>query len=132
MKFNLYFTQIGFCFLVVSVSTVAQTSNSKNVLFLGNSYTSANNLPQMIADAAASVGDTLNYESETPGGAFLANLINFPSYYNGVSKIMNGGWDHVVMQDQSLAYSNYVPLHVNAAHQLDSCPTFHVFCKKGI
>ena len=72
---------------------------TKKVLFLGNSLTYVNNLPQMIADAAASTGDTLIFDSNCIGGYHL-----YDHYGNTVSKqkIMAGGWDYVVLQDQSL------------------------------
>ena len=44
-------------------------SQSLDVLFIGNSYTYANNMPQMVSEIALSFGDTLNFESSTPGGA---------------------------------------------------------------
>jgi len=46
-------------------------SQTKRVLFLGNSYTSTNDLPQMIANVANSVGDTLEWDVEAPGGYYL-------------------------------------------------------------
>jgi hypothetical protein len=70
----------------------------KRALFLGNSYTAANNLPQMVADVAASAGDTLWFDSNTPGGYTLqghsTNTIS-------LGKIAAGGWDYVVLQEQS-------------------------------
>ncbi len=70
----------------------------KRALFLGNSYTAANNLPQMVADVAASAGDTLWFDSNTPGGYTLqghsTNTIS-------LGKITAGGWDYVVLQEQS-------------------------------
>ncbi|MBS1687131.1 MAG: hypothetical protein JSS96_00280, partial [Bacteroidetes bacterium] len=46
---------------------------TKRVLFLGNSYTYVNNLPQMVADVAASVGDTLIYDYYAPGSYSIGN-----------------------------------------------------------
>ena len=39
-----------------------RAQNTKRVLFLGNSYTAYNNLPQMTASMAASVGKTLIFD----------------------------------------------------------------------
>ena len=39
----------------------------KEVLFVGNSYTYQNNLPQLVSDIATSFGDTLNYDSSLLG-----------------------------------------------------------------
>ena len=70
----------------------------RNALFLGNSYTQVNNLPQLISDYAVSMNDTLSFESNTPGGYTLdQHFTNTTS----TGKIINGGWDYVVMQEQS-------------------------------
>jgi PKD repeat protein len=67
-------------------------------LFLGNSYTGYNNLPQMIADVALSAGDTLIFDLNVPGGYRL-----FDHRGDAVSqnKIQAGAWDYVVLQEQS-------------------------------
>jgi PKD repeat protein len=71
---------------------------TKRALFLGNSYTSVNNLPQLVADVAASAGDTLIIDSNTPGGYTLQNhSVNSSS----LAKIALGNWDYVVLQEQS-------------------------------
>lgn len=70
----------------------------KRALFLGNSYTNVNNLPKMVADIAASMGDTLIYDSNTPGGYTLqAHSTNATS----LAKIGAGNWDFVILQEQS-------------------------------
>ena len=74
----------------------AQQSNK--VLFLGNSYTGVNNLPQIISDIALSVGDTLIFDSHTPGGY---QLIDHSLNTVSQNKIMAGGWDYIVLQGQS-------------------------------
>ncbi len=71
---------------------------SYRVLFLGNSYTSVNNLPQIIHDVALSAGDTLVFDSYTPGGY---HLIQHSTDAISQNKIMTGGWDYVVIQGQS-------------------------------
>lgn len=70
----------------------------QRVAFLGNSYTQYNNLPQLIADCASSVGDSLETERSTPGGYTLeAHSTN----ENSLALIMQGNWDFVVLQEQS-------------------------------
>jgi len=71
---------------------------SHKVLFLGNSYTGVNNLPQLVHDVALSAGDTLLFDSHTPGGY---QLISHSQDATSQSKINAGGWDYVVMQGQS-------------------------------
>ena len=73
-------------------------SQSLDVLFIGNSYTYANNMPQMVSEIALSFGDTLNFESSTPGGAtFNVHSTNI----NTLNKISQKPWDYVVLQAQS-------------------------------
>jgi len=79
---------------LVSVYTSAQTS----VLFLGNSYTAFNNLPQITTDVAASAGFEMTTGANTPGGFTLSGHSN-----NVTSQqlIAEGTWDYVVLQEQS-------------------------------
>lgn len=83
-------------FFIIPLCATAQTS--KRVLFLGNSYTNVNNLPQLIADLAISVGDTLIFDSNMPGGYTLQG---HSSNTTSLQKIMVGHWDAVVLQEQS-------------------------------
>jgi hypothetical protein len=92
-----------FLFILISVFLIhlgfdSNAQITRNVLFLGNSYTAVNNLPQIIHDIAYTGGDTLNFDGNTPGGFQLINHSNDPTTQ---SKIMAGGWDYVVMQGQS-------------------------------
>lgn len=72
--------------------------SSHKVLFLGNSYTGVNNLPQLIYNVALSAGDTLVFDSHTPGGYQLADHNLDMTSQN---KIMAGGWNYVILQGQS-------------------------------
>ena len=84
----------------------AQTK--KKILFLGNSYTYANNLPQLIADVALSKSDTVVYDQNTPGGyTFNAHCSNAITW----QKIRSQKWDVVVLQAQSQEPS-YSPTNV--------------------
>ena len=67
------------------------------VLFIGNSYTQANNLPQMVADIAQSMGEGMEYRSNTPGGC----TFEMHCHNQSMTWICEGGWDFVVMQEQS-------------------------------
>ena len=68
------------------------------VLFIGNSYTYVNNLPQLIASMAESGGDTIVFSSSLPGGSTFNNHLNNSTT---TSLIQQGGWDYVVLQGQS-------------------------------
>lgn len=83
------------CFIANTFALHAQT---KKVLFLGNSYTGSNNLPNLIYQLALSNNDTLDYDSNTPGGyTYEAHSTNTTS----LNKIAAQDWDHVVLQEQS-------------------------------
>jgi hypothetical protein len=68
------------------------------VLFIGNSYTYVNNLPQLFHDIALSKGDTVIFDSYTPGGYTLQGHSSDP---NTISKINSQQWDFVILQEQS-------------------------------
>ena len=73
-------------------------AQSIDILFIGNSYTYANNMPQMVSELALSFGDTLNFQTSTFGGA------TFNSHSSNVSTldmISQKNWDYVVLQGQS-------------------------------
>jgi hypothetical protein len=81
-----------------SLGTALQAQFTYRVLFLGNSYTGVNNLPQLTASAALSAGDTLLFDSNTPGGY---QLVDHAADITSQNKIMAGGWHYVVIQGQS-------------------------------
>ena len=68
------------------------------ILFIGNSLTSANNLPGTVADIAKSHGYRVIYDSHTPGGA---RLVHHASNSSVLQKIKEKPWDFVVFQEQS-------------------------------
>lgn len=84
--------------LLFSSQQIIIAQQKKKVLFIGNSYTAYNNLPQLTANVALSTGDTLVFDSNTPGGqTFQGHSTNSQT----TSKIQAGGWDFVVLQEQS-------------------------------
>lgn len=89
----------------------AQISSKKiRVLFIGNSYTYVNNLPQLAASIALSKGDTLIFDSYCPGGYTFNNHVNDA---NTQAKIALGNWNYVVLQAQSQEPS-FSPTQVSA------------------
>lgn len=82
---------------VFSIAT-ASAQTVQRALFIGNSYTATNNLPQMVADCAESVGDSLYYETNSPGG-YTFELHTTNATTTGL--IAEGIWDYVVLQEQS-------------------------------
>ncbi|GAB5557689.1 MAG: hypothetical protein SchgKO_19020 [Schleiferiaceae bacterium] len=73
-------------------------SQTEKVLFIGNSYTGYNNLPNLTALVANGAGDTLIHDAHTPGGNTIQMHANNPA---AIAKIYSNDWDHVVLQCQS-------------------------------
>ena len=85
-------------FIVGFVPIFVFSQQTKEVLFIGNSYTNYNNLPSLVQEIALSFGDTLIHDSSTQGGAGF----NFHSTnINTLNKISQKPWDYVVLQAQS-------------------------------
>ncbi|MFO7723589.1 MAG: PKD domain-containing protein [Bacteroidales bacterium] len=85
-------------FLSQTIILAVPGQASKRALFLGNSYTAAHNIPGMVADAALSAGDTLLWDSNTPGGYTLQG---HSTDAGSLGLIAQGNWDFVVLQEQS-------------------------------
>ena len=87
---------IIFSFFFISVITVM--GQKAKILFLGNSYTAVNDLPGTLYNLALSGGDTIIYNSNTPGGyTFQMHSTDAIT----LAKINNDQWDYVVLQEQS-------------------------------
>ena len=80
----------------------------KTVLFIGNSYTYVNNLPDLINQIAIDKGNQLIYETHTPGGATLSQHATNSNvqYLLGATE-----WDYVILQEQS-QYPSFPPSQV--------------------
>lgn len=77
-------------------------SPDHNVLFIGNSYTHYNNMPEMVAEIADANGVSIETEMIAPGGAFLHEHLGNPEV---LQAIQSGDYDIVVLQEQSVAPS---------------------------
>ena len=87
--------------LLIGLTANAQIIYRK-VLFLGNSYIFVNDLPALTSALASSAGDSLYYDSNTPGGyTFGWQPIAHATDAVSLSKIGQEGWDFVIMQEQS-------------------------------
>ncbi|MBL7706026.1 MAG: PKD domain-containing protein [Taibaiella sp.] len=86
--------------LILLLSITATQLHAKKVraLFLGNSYTDYNNLPELVKQLALSAGDTLEYSKNTPGGYTLEG---HSTNSTSLNLIQAGNWDYVVLQEQS-------------------------------
>ena len=76
------------------------------VAFIGNSYTFFNDLPTMFATLAALLPSPINvtHLQATPGGSSIADHANASTTAGKETRMLldaPGGWDYVVLQDQS-------------------------------
>ena len=88
---------IGILLLLLALGKPSWAQQPPRVFFVGNSYTQVNDLPRMVADIAQSMGDTMTYASNTPGGCTFEMHCSNAS----MDKICQGGWDFVILQEQS-------------------------------
>ncbi len=97
---------IALCLLVAGVvvgcagsSGCAVTDGScVRVLFLGNSFTSTNDLPATFAGLAAAAGRRVEVAMVANGGE---TLTDHAAAADDAAQLSAGGWDYVVLQEQS-------------------------------
>ncbi len=82
----------------LGVAPTARDEGAVRILFIGNSLTSANNLPAMIANIAQSQGINVIHDAHTPGGA---KLRNHATNKDVLRKLAERSWNFVVLQEQS-------------------------------
>jgi hypothetical protein len=86
---------------------------SLRLLFIGNSFTQRNDLPGLLAALAASAEPPIAIESER----VIVNGASLRLHWNGgtaLARIEQGGWDAVVLQEQStLPIKNRKRYHEN-------------------
>jgi hypothetical protein len=84
--------------IVFNVQLSNAQQDTLRILFLGNSFTNANNLPSVFEQLAISAGKKVYVEENSPGGYTLSGHVQNPI---SLQKIANGHWDFVIMQEQS-------------------------------
>ncbi len=84
--------------LFILISSIGFSQNNTSVLFVGNSYTSFNNLPSLFQDLSTSLGKTVSVDSKTNGGYTFQSHANDAVTYQ---KMNSAEWDYVVLQAQS-------------------------------
>lgn len=84
-------------FLLTMLSAFAE--DPQRVLFIGNSYTGVNKLPEVFLDVVKSSGRSAPVvKSSTPGGRTLKQHL---AIAGSMKLVDEGGWDVVVLQGQS-------------------------------
>ena len=107
--------------LLLGITSMQAISQVTQLLFIGNSYTGVNNLPQLFSDLSLSLGDSVFVDTYNPGGyTFEMHVVDA----NTIAKINSRSWDFVVLQEQSQRPS-FPPAQVAQdvypyARQLDS------------
>jgi len=102
------------CILVIGFLPHLIWAGPKRILFIGNSYTYANDLPGTFKGIALSLGDTVYTSSVAPGGfTFNQHSTNTAT----LDSIRLGNWDYVVLQEQS-----QIPAFSPAQVQNDCAP----------
>ena len=94
-----YIRNIGFLFLIVCAS--AQKSKAEKVLFVGNSFTFYFNLPLVVESMADEKGIGLDVYQSTAGGSSLKDHWIGKRNLSTKSKIQNGKFDKIILQDYS-------------------------------
>ncbi|MBQ5971608.1 MAG: SGNH/GDSL hydrolase family protein [Prevotella sp.] len=99
----------------------AADGDSLRILWIGNSYTYFHDLPKIVKDIASSQHMRLSTTTVLKGGEQLSGHLKNPRL---VSLLKNGGWDYVVVQEQStlpaLATDDVIKSTYPYAHTIDS------------
>ncbi len=84
---------------LLMLASAAFASDPRRVLFIGNSYTGVNKLPEVFLEVVKSSGRPAPVvKSSTPGGRTLRQHLGIAG---SLALIDEGGWDVVVLQGQS-------------------------------
>lgn len=112
------------------IKSAAQT---QKVLFIGNSYTDVNNLPQLFHDLALSGGDSVEVYMNAPGGYTFQFHTTNPTTLAMIDSL---AWDFVVLQEQSqlpsFSPAQVASLSLPYAHHLDSLIQVNDSCTKTV
>ena len=87
------FLALSFSIFAIDVDAEKETK----ILFIGNSYTFCNDLPSMIKEISITAGKKISVDSYSIAGATFRNHCAG----NSMQMIKSGGYDIVVLQEQS-------------------------------
>jgi hypothetical protein len=85
-------------FVAALFSIRSFAGDTARVLFIGNSYTHFQQMPDLVAQLAQESGDVLEWTMSAPGGQTLQQHCTDPATLNFIAQ---GNWDFVVLQEQS-------------------------------
>ncbi len=89
---------LGVSLILSSRSLFAFDPDTLTVLFIGNSYTYTNNMPDLFAGIARAAGRNVRVDASTQGGYTLAQHTTYPPT---LAKLAQRGWDFVILQEHS-------------------------------
>ena len=98
MKQLLALSLLGLGMGTATAVAYVQEPKPLRVLFVGNSYTYYNNLPELVAGLAASQGVKMEVRMIARGGATLDQIWELDEVHN---VLRDGKWDFVVLQEHS-------------------------------
>lgn len=84
--------------LIISISFIFSSFGQTRVLFLGNSYTAGNNLSNIFKNLSEDGGHSIIVDRYTAGGQ---TLDGHSTNNTAQSKIRQGNWDVIILQEQS-------------------------------
>ena len=111
-------------------SLLLSAQDTTKVLFIGNSITFYNNMPQTFEAIANSKGDATEVTMYAPGGTGFINHVNDQNVYN---HFQQGGWDYVVLQpgsNESPGYSEPIDQTLSRARKLQDSIIQYSPCAK--
>lgn len=96
---------LAFSLFAVSTFGFVQEAKPLRVLFIGNSYTYYNNLPELVSGMAAASGVKIETHMVAHGGATLGQTWDIDDVFQ---VLHDGRWDYVVLQEHSQLGTRYV------------------------
>jgi len=90
MRFTIFF-----CLVFLGINSLKATTDTTKVLFVGNSITYYNDMPQTFEAIANSLNDTTKVTMYAPGGTGFENHVASETLYG---LFRQGNWDHIVLQ----------------------------------
>ena len=124
MKATIFYFTLFFFGIVYSQTE----ENPLNVLFVGNSITYFNNLPQTFEQIANEQGNYVTIDQHTPGGTGFIHHVENNTLYE---KFRNTVWDYVILQpgsSESIGYSQPIASTIQRAERLKDSITKYSPC----
>lgn len=92
-------TRLLLVVLAALLSVACASAPETRLLLIGNSYSTANDLPGVVRDLAASTGRRIEVVARAPGGWWLRDHVNSSETLDAIAE---GEFDFVVLQEQSM------------------------------